>query len=193
MPTELIPTLLFSLFAVGFAPGPANIYAMTCALKSNRKDAMKAWSGMVLGFLTAAFIAAVAVYLAEQALEEYIKYVKYVGAGYLAVLAWQTYRSDIKEDNSRLCSFWNGFLVQLTNAKLILFDLTIYTSYILPYSEMFSDLETAILWLLIPGPLANSVWLIVGSMLQKIVHKYQKAINKTLSLMLIGCAIMIAL
>ena len=134
MPTELIPTLLFSLFAVGFAPGPANIYAMTCALKSNRKDAMKAWSGMVLGFLTAAFIAAVAVYLAEQALEEYIKYVKYVGAGYLAVLAWQTYRSDIKEDNSRLCSFWNGFLVQLTNAKLILFDLTIYTSYILPYS-----------------------------------------------------------
>ena len=58
---------------------------------------------------------------------------------------------------------------------------------------MCSDLETAILWLLIPGPLANSVWLIVGSMLQKIVHKYQKAINKTLSLMLIGCAIMIAL
>ncbi len=193
MPTELIPTLLFSLFPVGFAPGPANIYAMTCALKSNRKDAMKAWSGMVLGFLTAAFIAAVAVYLAEQALEEYIKYVKYVGAGYLAVLAWQTYRSDIKEDNSRLCSFWNGFLVQLTNAKLILFDLTIYTSFILPYSERFSDLATAILWLLIPGPLANFVWLIVGSMLQKIVHKYQKAINITLSLMLIGCAIMIAL
>lgn len=193
MPTELIPTLLFSLFAVGFSPGPANIYSMSCALRSGRKDAMKAWSGMVLGFLTAAFIAAVAVYLAEQTLERYIKFIKYIGAGYLVVLAWQTFRGAMKEDNTRLCSFWNGFLVQLTNAKLILFDLTIFTSFILPYSDKFSDLAIGILWLLIPGPLANFVWINIGSMLQKIVSRYQKAINITLSLMLIGCAIMIAL
>ncbi|MCR5004181.1 MAG: LysE family transporter [Bacteroidales bacterium] len=192
MPTSILPTLIFSLFAVGFSPGPANIFAMSCALENSRKQAMKAWVGMVCGFLTMAFIAAVSVHLAENALEHYIKYIKYIGAAYLLYMAWQTYKGAMKEDTSTLCTFWNGFIVQLTNAKMILFDLTVFTSFVLPYSNKFSDLMIAILWLLIPGPMANFTWIIIGSVLQKFVSKYQKTINIALALMLVGCAIMIA-
>ena len=37
MPIELLPSLLLSLIAVGYTPGPANIYSLSCVLTYGRK------------------------------------------------------------------------------------------------------------------------------------------------------------
>ena len=50
MPISLLPSLLFALFAVGYTPGPANLYSLACCLKFGRRKALKMWRGLLTGF-----------------------------------------------------------------------------------------------------------------------------------------------
>ena len=129
MPIYLLPSLIISLFAVGYTPGPANIYILSCVLSHGKRAAMRCWFGLFCGFSTAALLAAVAAYFAELALGVYIVYIKYLGASYMVYLAWKCYRSNISGGEGVKCSFWSGFIVQISNAKMILFNLTVYSSF----------------------------------------------------------------
>ena len=60
MPLEQLPALLLAILAVGYTPGPANIYAMSCSLRHGWRRSMRMWLGLLCGFLTAALIAATA-------------------------------------------------------------------------------------------------------------------------------------
>lgn len=53
MPFSLLPSLLSLILAVGYTPGPANIYAFGCAMEYGRKAAFRMWTGMLAGFTTA--------------------------------------------------------------------------------------------------------------------------------------------
>lgn len=191
MPIELIGSLIVSLFAVGYTPGPANIYALSCSLTHGRKKAMKAWLGMLCGFVLDVLIVAVAAHYAGLAMGKYVFVVKYFGAAYILYLAWKTYRASLSEKEDVNCGFWDGFLIQLTNAKMILFDLTIFSTFVLPYSECFVDLLPVAALLLIAGPCANLFWILAGSFLRPIVEKNQRAVDVCLALALVVCAIMI--
>lgn len=194
MPIHLLPSLLISLFAVGYTPGPANIYALSCVLGAGRKRAMKAWLGLVCGFSLMALIVVVFTHYAGLILGRYIVYIKYVGAAYMLYLAWKIYRSNSADmDSDEACSFRNGFFVQFTNAKMILFQLTVYSSFVLPYSEDLSDLFAVAAILLLAGPGANLFWIMIGSFLRPLVVKYQTAVNIVMALALVGCAAVIAL
>ncbi len=194
MPIHLLPSLLISLFAVGYTPGPANIYALSCVLGAGRKRAMKAWLGLVCGFSLMALIVVVFTHYAGLILGRYIVYIKYVGAAYMLYLAWKIYRSNSADmDSDEACSFRNGFFVQFTNAKMILFQLTVYSSFVLPYSEDLGDLFAVAAILLLAGPGANLFWIMIGSFLRPFVVKYQTVVNIVMAIALVGCAAVIAL
>ena len=57
MPLELLPSLLLSLLAVGYTPGPANIYSLSCVLTHGRAKAMRSWVGLLCGALLRPFVA----------------------------------------------------------------------------------------------------------------------------------------
>ncbi len=193
MPIELLPSLLISLFAVGYTPGPANIYALSCSLGAGKEKAMKAWSGMLCGFSLVAVIVVILTHFAGLLFGKYIVYIKYAGAAYMIYLAWKLYRSDTEKlDSDEACSFKNGFFVQLSNAKMILFEITVYSSFVLPYSEKIGDLFAVAALLLLAGPGANLFWIMIGSMIRPFVAKYQKTVNAVMAIALVGCAIFIA-
>lgn len=133
MPIHLFPSLLLYIIMVGYTPGPANIYALSCSLKYGRKSALRMWYGELFGFLIAVTIVSVATHLIGEAMGEYVEWLKYVGASYIMWLAYNIYKSKgLAENEAKTCSFTSGMIVQLTNAKMILFDLTIFlqqTSY----------------------------------------------------------------
>ena len=193
MPLELLPSLLLSLLAVGYTPGPANIYSLSCVLTHGRAKAMRSWIGLLCGFITAGLIAAIAVHFIGMALGEYVAYIKYIGAAYILYLAWKTWHGAVAENDGVSCSFWSGFLVQFTNAKMILFDLTVYSSFVLPYSSRFTDLLPVLALLLIAGPGANLLWLLCGSLLRPFVARHHKAVCIVMALALVACAVMIVI
>ena len=53
MPLSQLPTLLLYILIVGYTPGPANIYSLTCAMKYGRKQALVMWRGLLTGFTIA--------------------------------------------------------------------------------------------------------------------------------------------
>lgn len=125
---------------------------------------------------------------------EYIIYLKYLGAAYILYLAYKIYTSHkTAEAANKDCSFQSGMIVQLTNAKMLLFDLTVFSTFVLPYSNRFIDLLEVGAWLLIAGPGANLVWLLAGSYLRKFFMNYGRQIDIVSSVALLFCAIYIIL
>lgn len=194
MPLSQLPTLLLYILIVGYTPGPANIYSLMCAMKYGRKQALVMWRGLLTGFTIAVIGMAVLSHLLGEALGDYVAYLKYLGAAYILWLAFQIYReSGAKVKSARLCTYWSGLVMQLTNAKMLLFDLTVFSLFVLPYSDRLIDMFPVAALLLLAGPGANLLWLLAGDYLRHIFGKYQKQIDILMALLLVLCAVVILL
>lgn len=190
MPIEQLPALLIAILAVGYTPGPANIYAMSCSLRYGCRASMRMWCGLLCGFLTAALLAAAAAHIAGMAFREYVPYLRYLAAAYIIYLAWKTYRAGISSEGDTQPTFASGFVVQLTNAKIILFDLSCYSAFVLPYSQRFLDLLPVTALLILAGPGANLVWLLAGGAIKPFVYRYAKTVSAVMAVALLLCAVM---
>ena len=190
MPPEQLPALLLAILAVGYTPGPANIYAMSCSIRHGWRASMRMWCGLLCGFLTAALLAAFAAPFAGMAFKEYVPYLRYLAAAYILYLAWKTYRSGVSSEGDDAPTFSSGFIVQLSNAKITLFDLSCYSAFVLPYSERFIDLLPVTALLLLAGPGANLVWLLAGGAIKPFVSRYVGTVSIVMAIALLVCAVM---
>lgn len=192
--TALLAKLLLSIFLVGFTPGPANIYALSCGLQYGRRHAMGMWTGLLCGFSIVVTAAALISHLAGTAMGEYVQYIRYPGAAYIAWLAWGMLRNDSKDNDSCKCSFTDGLMVQLTNAKMIVFTLTTFGTFVLPLpGHTFFDYALVWALLFIAGPGANLVWLLLGLKLRPYFTEYHRTPSVIMAIALLACAIFILL
>jgi len=192
MPYSLLPTLLLQILLIGYSPGPANIYSLAMSLKHGRGKSLIMWLGLLSGFSIAVTIMAVLTHIVGIAFAEYVSYLRYVGAAYIVYLAYKILTSNRKATEAdKDCSFTSGMIVQLTNAKMLLFDLTAFSTFVLPYSNQLIDLLEVGAWLVIAGPGANLVWLLAGSYLRKFFINYGRQVDVVSSAALLLCAIYI--
>lgn len=194
MPHHLLPSLLLLIFTVGYTPGPANIYALSCSLRYGRRQALRMWLGLLTGFSIAVTVMAVLTHLLGEVLGNYVGYVKYAGAAYILYLAWKMYSDSGKESGeTRACSFLSGMLVQLTNAKILLFDLTVFSTFVLPYSKDLADLLAVAAWLELAGPAANLAWIMLGAGLGKFFTRYRRQADIVMAACLAVCGVLIVI
>ena len=194
MPVNLLPALLLQILVVGYTPGPANIYSLAMAIRYGRARSLRMWLGLLTGASIAVLAMAAFTHLLGEALGSYVVYLKYLGAAYLVYLAYGMWRErESAGDDRHDCTFLNGMVVQLTNAKILLFELSVYSSFVLPYSGRFVDLLPVAALLLVAGPGANFVWLLLGSSLSHIFERYHRAVNIGSAVALLLCAVYIIL
>lgn len=194
MPLSQLTTLLLYILIVGYTPGPANIYALSCALKYGRRRALVMWRGLLVGFTIAVVAMAVLSHCLGQALGIYVYYLKYLGAAYILWLAWTIWRdSGGSGRHPRGCTFWSGMLMQLTNAKMLLFDLTVFGLFVLPYSRRLSAMFPVAALLLLAGPGANLAWLLVGDRLRHLFEHRRRQVDVVMAALLVLCAVGIIL
>lgn len=200
MPIELLPSLLFAILVVGYSPGPANLYALACCLKYGRRKALLMWRGLFTGFVIDLCIMVFLTHLLGELMGQYIVYLKYLGAAYIFWLAWKMLRySGASANDADSCSFVSGMLMQFTNAKMLLFELTVFSAYVIPYTENLAESEQLIqlFWvaclLLLAGPGANLTWLYAGAYLRRFLGRYQKQVDVIMSILLALCAVYLLL
>ena len=194
MPYSLLPTLLLQILVVGYTPGPANIYSLAVSLRHGHREALRVWLGLLTGFCIAAFAMVVLTYLVGMAVGEYVSFLRYVGAAYLAYLAYKIYnRRGMVGERGAECSFWGGVMVQLTNAKMLLFELTVFSSFVLPYSDSLADLLEVAVWLVLAGPGGNLAWLLAGGSLRGLFAQHGRLIDVFSAIVLILCALWIVI
>lgn len=192
MPYSLLPTLLLQILIVGYTPGPANIYSLAMSLRHGRKQSLVMWLGLLTGFSIAATLMAVLTHFIGIAFGQYVRFLKYIGAAYIVYLAYRILKSN-KQGNEKNgdCTFLSGLIVQMTNAKMLLFDLTVFSTFVLPYSNRLVHLFEVIAWLLIAGPGANLVWLLAGSYLRRFFTKHGRQVDIVSAIALVLCALYI--
>lgn len=191
MPQSVIATLLLQILVVGYTPGPANVYALAMSLRHGKRAALVMWCGLLVGFSVAAVGLALLTHLLGEVVGQYLVYLKYVGAGYLLWLAYRLARGGTAAGDAGAgeCSFVSGMLVQLTNAKILMFDLMVYFTYVLPYSNRLTSLLEAAAWLLLAGPGANLLWLLAGAFLRRFFARYQRSVEVVSAIALAACAV----
>ncbi|MCQ2288213.1 MAG: LysE family transporter [Muribaculaceae bacterium] len=196
MSLVLLGKLLLYIVLVGFTPGPANIYALSCALKYGRRHSLGMWFGLLAGFSVTVTTVAVISYLLGTAMGHYVAYIKYPGAAYIAWLAWGMMKNkgDNTEQDNCKCTFIDGMIMQLTNAKMILFAFTTFGTFVLPNpGHTLLDFVIVALMLYIAGPVANLVWLMLGLWLRPYFTGYHRTRSLVMGIALMACAVFLVL
>ncbi len=194
MSSALLGKILLYIVIVGLTPGPANIYALSCAIRYGRRHSMGMWLGLVVGFTITVTTAALVCYFIGPRLGHYVTYIKYPGAAYIAWLAWDMMRDKGEETEyeKRKGTFVNGLLMQLTNAKMILFAYTTFGSFVLPLpNPRVGDFVIVWAMLYIAGPVSNLLWLLTGSWLRRYFTGFHRGRSIVLGLALLACAVML--
>lgn len=195
MPVSVIPSFLIYCYIAAITPGPANLCSLSAALRYGKRPALRQWRGLFTGFFIISMVSVAIVYLLGTLLNEYVKYLSWLGAAYILWMAWHTLRSasvEAENDPAKPC-FRTGLLVQLTNVKIMVFCLTALSSYVLPYSDSLLTLFLAGLFLPFTGPIANLVWLFAGASLQKLFSNHRRAVDVVLAISLALCAVSLVL
>lgn len=191
VPTALIPSFLLYCYVGAITPGPANLCSLSAALRYGRGPALRQWRGLFVGYAVDSLGAVIVTWLLGAALNQYVGLLSWVGAAYILWMAWHMLRSSgvqVDSDPAYPC-FRNGVLVQLTNAKVIIYCLTTLSSYVLPYTRSFWALLAVGVFLPFTGPIANLVWLFAGASLQKLFVNYRRQVDVVMAALLALCAV----
>lgn len=179
------------------SPGPNNILALSVSGRSGIKQSRNILLGIYAGFfcvmiLCGAFSAALA-----RIIPSVIGYLKYIGAAYILWLAYHVAVSKPAEPGATNAdighSFWKGFFLQFVNFKIILWGITAFTSFILPYYSDVSVMIGFVFLLTVIGDGATHIWAVAGTVLSGLLKKHWRTANIGMAVILVICAVQLVL
>lgn len=129
-------------FILSLAPGPDNIFVLMQSVIYGRSAGLKIVSGLCTGLLVHTLLVAVGVSALIRASETAFFCLKAAGAlylAYLAVMAWKAPSTPMAEEKGEVkeamsfSKWWSrGFIMNLTNPKVIIFFLAFFPQFLLP-------------------------------------------------------------
>jgi threonine/homoserine/homoserine lactone efflux protein len=116
---------------------------------------------------------------------------KILGAAYLVYLVVKTIvlakKHEIKDTENR--SFIVGALLQLINVKVILFGITVMSSYLLPH---YTSVSLLILFAFLMSTIqltGNICWTLFGTLINKLFNRHRTILNIIMAIMLLYCVV----
>ncbi len=184
-----------------FTPGPNNIMCMTFAQSLGFKKTIPFVFGSVIGggiilSIVAIFNKMILLYFPFMSTP-----LKILGTVYLTYLAimilYSAFRtSEQKKEKPTISEdrlFIAGVLLQFVNPKTILFAISVFASYILPYYQELHHLGLFVAFLMFLGIIAQFLWSGCGTILHGFIKDNEKTFNTVMAGLLLYCAINIAL
>lgn len=178
-----LASFLIYCIVVTFTPGPSNIVILSSTqIVGVRKTMHYVW-GATLAFGLLLTASAFLNQLLAGVLPGILKVMQIVGGLYMVYLAYQIYKMGTTEDAPKqVTGFWNGFIMQFVNPKVVLFTFTVIPSYVLPfYQSSFSSFLFVVLITFI-GFLAYSSWVVFGTVFRTLLNRHQKLLSILMAL-----------
>lgn len=175
-----------------FTPGPNNIMSMSNASKYGLKRALPFNTGVFFGFFIIISLASLFSSRLFNIIPSIQPIMTYVGAAYILWLAWKTYssRPNVVDENTKATNtFFSGFILQFVNLKVIIYGLTITSTFIVPYYRSKLILAGFALMLACISFISTFTWAVFGSLLQRFFENHSKVINIVMALLLVYTAI----
>lgn len=185
-----ITSFLIYCVIVTFTPGPTNIAILSIAHNFSIKKTFQYVLGAAtaLGTLLAASVILNSVLVII--IPKILVVMQIIGCFYMLYLAYQVFKMDVSNDVvKQAATFISGFLMQFVNPKVWVFTMTVIPSYVMPYYKSSLILLIFVLVITIIAFLALTTWALFGTVFKRFLQKYQKAVNITLTILLIYSAI----
>ena len=176
-----------------FTPGPNNIMCLYSVSSEGWTGGRKLISGIFTGCTLLLTLTILFCHQLNQYVPGLVNYLKYIGAVYIAWLAFRIAMSKPGTSQERAINFKSGFLLAITNIKMLLYFITIFTVYIIPYSSGLNNLFIHGLFILIISLSAWLTWGAAGSLLQKVIMQYYRPFNILMGIILLWCAVRIVI
>ena len=182
--------------AATFLPGPNNVLLLSAAGQFGFKKCISLLLGIWTGLVTVMLMAGAFCTALKSFIPGIAPVFKYVGTAYILYLAWQTFRRKpavSAEAELKPLKFWNGFLLQFLNVKVIMLGLAAYPGYFLPYGNSIFLIVLFAVTMTVCCGTGNLIWALAGSLIFPFYSRYYKWINLVMALLLVYCAIKILL
>lgn len=185
--------LFLSLLAYGcattFSPGPNNVLLLSSGAQYGFKKCIPLLLGIWTGLITVMLLCGFGCSLIGELIPQIEPYARIVGGLYILWLAYKTLVKQMasKDAQNVPLKYYNGFLLQFLNVKILMLGVAAYCSFILPYDT--APLPTLIFACTMAGCAAcgNLIWITAGALLFPVYQKYYKVCNVILTLLLLYC------
>lgn len=200
---ETLITFFTASILLGIAPGPDNIFVLTQSASRGRCAGIVVMLGLCTGLIVHSMAVALGVAVIFQTSAVAFSALKFIGAGYLAYLAWQAFRTSTKRIQSkpdgelnRWKLYCRGIIMNITNPKVSIFFLAFLPQFADPSRGPIS------LQLLLLGGLFilstilvfGSIALLAGTLGQWLNRsdRAQKILNRVAGTVFLGLALKLA-
>lgn len=194
MPFSVFIEMTLSAILTVWSPGPNNILLLSTASKYGIKKIFRLMTGIWTGSLTLMCLSGIFCTTLGKFIPGIQPVMKYFGAAYILYLAWQTARrlppsAGVPEKEP---SYVMGLFLQLINVKIIIYGLTMFSAYIVPYESRPPFLLLFAVYLMILGALGNLIWAFAGNLLKRFYDNHYRLMNAVMTLLLVWCSLRIA-
>ena len=171
-----------------FTPGPNNLMSLYSVSNGGWKTGSRVILGIAAGFMTLMVIVILFCHELAEYAPELVKYLKYVGAAYILWLAVHIAFSRPSESEGQMLSFGKGFVLSVSNVKVILYLITIFTAYIIPSGAGFAEMCAHGVFIIAASAISWCLWGAVGGILQAFLSRYWRPFNIAMGIALLWCA-----
>lgn len=193
MPFSVFWDMTLSACVTVWSPGPNNILLLSTVSKYGLKKNLKFMAGIWTGSLTLMCLCGIFCRTLSQMIPGIQPVMKYIGAAYILYLAWKTLHRLPPGEHSReqVPSYLMGIFLQVVNVKIIIYGLTMFSSFILPYEGRIPVLFAFAAYLMVLGAIGNLIWAFAGNLLKSFYEKHCRVMNGIMALLLLWCALRI--
>lgn len=192
MAINFVPLIIF-LFTSMITPGPNNITGASMGILHGYRKSVRYVLGVGAGFFLIMLLSGMLSGFLLKFIPGFERIVRVLGALYILWMAVGLLRSSLDKgitEQPRL-GFSKGLLLQFFNPKVMVMGLTLYASFLAPFTKNVAWLALSALVLGCLAFVFTSIWTMAGSILFQNLKKpiILRVINSTLALLLVYTAI----
>jgi len=181
------------VIAVTYTPGPNNIMSMVNASQYGFRKTVNFMLGVATGIFCLSLMSSYFNLLLLNFIPKIQIFMGMVGASYMSYLAIKIMISkpSSSENGKGSINYITGIFLQLANAKLLFFLITVTANFIVPYFKSVVELIFFSVFLSAAAFSSVLLWALFGSIFKKILSKYHRPFSIAMGLLLIYSAISI--
>ncbi len=195
MITNILPILTFALITT-FTPGPNNITSASMGLNNSYRKTLPYLLGIFSGFFIIMILSAFMTVTLLQTLPGVENILGIIGAIYILWLAYHTLKTNYSfaDTNQKPLGFTKGLFLQIFNPKVIIYGITIYSTFLKELPRNTAALPVSALSLAFISFSSTTTWNLFGALIRKYMKndKIKFILNMILSLMLVLTAVKIS-
>jgi threonine/homoserine/homoserine lactone efflux protein len=178
------------IFIMAYTPGPNNIMSMNNAKNVGFKKGLVFNFGLLTGFFVVMLLCLFFTTVLYTVVPKIQLPMKILGAAYMIFLSVKTIipsrENEIQNNNA---SFVIAIFLQFINSKIIIYGITAFSSFILPYYNSIPILIFFVFLLSFVGFSGSICWALFGSLFSMLFNKHAKVLNIIMAVLLLYCAI----